>query len=190
MMKGLKQTLTLVALWGVSAWPQEMAVPVGVQYPLLLKVLVFDRNFEARSGDELVMGIMYQSEHRRSDNVKDALLQTIEESPLRTVKGVPVRAAPIDISHLTDLSGALARHQVDIVYVAPLRAFDLERIVRVSRERKVTTMTGIPEYCDAGIAVGIDLRGGKPEILIDVHAARAEGAEFSSRLLRLCKIVR
>ena len=135
------------------------------------------------------MGIVYQGEHRRSDNVKDALMQTVEESPLKTVKGVPLRAVPIDVGRRTDLSEALARHQVDILYVAPLRAFDLAQIVRASGDLEVTTLTGIPAYCDAGIAVGIGRRGERPQILINLNRARAEGAGFSSRLLRLCKIV-
>lgn len=181
--------LTLSVLWSAVSYAQDIAVPISAQHPLLLKILVFDHSFEARFGDELVMGIVYQREYRRSLSVKDILVRTIEESPLRTVKGVPLRQVAIDVSRQPDLAGELARHQVDIIYVAPLRAFDLEQIVRISRDRKVTTLTGIPDYCEAGIAVGIGQRGEKPEIVINLKGARAEGAEFSSRLLRLCKIV-
>ena len=78
---------------------------------------------------------------------------------------------------------------MDILYVAPLRAFDLEPIVRVSRDLKVTTLTGVSDYCEAGIAVGIGLKGERPEIIINLKGACAEGAGFSSRLLRLCKVV-
>ena len=40
-----------------------------------------------------------------------------------------------------------------------------------------------------GLAVGVGLRGKKPEILINLEAARAEGADFNAQLLRLARIV-
>ena len=35
------RSLILLILWITASWAQEMAVPVAVQYPLFLKVLVF-----------------------------------------------------------------------------------------------------------------------------------------------------
>ena len=47
----------------------------------------------------------------------------------------------------------------------------------------------MPEYVEEGIAVGIGLRNMRPLILINLEAARAEGAAFSSQLLSLARIV-
>ena len=70
-----------------------------------------------------------------------------------------------------------------------LRAFDLAAITDWARKSRIVTLTGIPAFVDRGVSVGIDLQGGKPRILINLQAARAEGADFDSGLLKLARIV-
>lgn len=51
------------------------------------------------------------------------------------------------------------------------------------------TFTGVPKYVEQGIAVGIGIQDRKPKIHINLSASKAEGAEFSSQLLKLAEIV-
>ena len=83
----------------------------------------------------------------------------------------------------------LTETNANIVYVAPLRAVDVGDIGRITRQRDIRSVTGIPGYVDLGIAVGIGLRNRRPLIIINLEAARAEGAAFSSQLLSLARIV-
>ena len=68
-------------------------------------------------------------------------------------------------------------------------AFETEKITGVSRAKKVITLTSVPDYVESGLAVGIGVKGGKPRIIINLPAAKAEGANFSSQLLRLAKVI-
>ena len=50
-------------------------------------------------------------------------------------------------------------------------------------------MTGVPEYVDQGVAVGVGIRKDRPLIIVNLEQARAEGSVFSSQLLALARIV-
>ena len=65
----------------------------------------------------------------------------------------------------------------------------IDNIIDISRREKIITLTGVPEYVNMGLAVGIDIRENRPQIVINMSAAKAEGADFSSQLLKLSKIV-
>lgn len=171
----------LVFAWVAAPWAQEMAVPVEVQVPLLLKLLHFERQLQSRAADDtLVIGIVYQQRFRTSLEVKDAFAAAAQAAADR-----PLRCAPLDLDRQRDLVGALAASRARVLYLCPLRAADLEGITRIAREHRVLTLTGVPEYVGAGVAVGIDSKGQKPLILVSLPAARAAGADFSSRLLSL-----
>ena len=178
----------LIFLWTATSQAQETAVPVEVQFPLFLKILTFDRNLKARVGDEIVIGIVHQSRFRTSLNVKDDFVDVMNRSPIKKVKDIPVRQVPIDIDK-SNLGKAISKNKVDILYITPVRALGMEKIAGVSRARKVITLTGIPDYIKSGLAVGIGVKGGKPWIIINLPAAKAEGANFSSRLLILAKVI-
>ncbi len=166
-----------------------MAVPVEVQYPLFLKIFTFDRNFHARVGQEIEIGILYQSEYRKSLNIRNALIDMINNFPLRNVDGTPIRYVSIDMSVETDLRAAIQREKIDLIYVAPLRAVAISAITDITRESHVLTLTGVPDYVDAGISLSIDVKRDKPLIVINLPAAKAEGVDFDAQLLKLAKII-
>lgn len=172
----------LVLAWPAVCWAQEMPVPVEVQVPLLLKLLHFERQLQSRAADDtLVIGIIYQQRFRTSFEVKDGFVAAVGAA---AGEG-PLRCVPLDLDRQKDLPGALAASQARILYLCPLRAADLKGIIRIAREHRVLTLTGVPEYLGAGVAVGIDSKGQKPLILVSLPAAKAAGADFSSRLLSL-----
>jgi hypothetical protein len=183
--------LTIIGLW---LWcgtlrSQEIALPAGAQFPLFLKIMAFDQHWRARVENELVIAIVYQKKFKTSLNAKEAMARAIDESSVKKIDGVPIRYVTIDLSDGNDLAEVISRDSVDILYVTPLRAFSTERIAEVSRAKQKTTWTGVPDYAESGIAVGIGIRGQKPLIIINLPAARAEGANFSSKLLALAKVI-
>lgn len=183
------QLVTLLSVWTGISWAQEMPVPVPLQYQLFVKVLHFDRALTARVGEKLTLGIAYQSLYKRSENTKDALVGAMEASRPNAIRGIPIVAVLIDLTEDGSLRDAVEEQAIDVLYVAPVRAYDLAFLTRVCREHGILTWTGVPEYCQNGVPVGFDARGGRPEILINLTAARAEGTEFSARLLPLARII-
>lgn len=184
--KGL--ALAFLALGG-TALAQQMPVPVDVQVPVLLKVLSFDRRIADTRGQELVIGVLYQSGYRLSTEVKDRVVEVVSVSRQGAPASRPLSAAPVDADGEESLGAAFARLKIDVLYVTPLRAFDLRNLVGVTRRERILTLTGVPEYVGAGLSVGLELRQDRPRILVNLRAARAEGANFAAPLLGLARLV-
>ena len=85
----------LLLLWAVMPWAQEMAVPVKIQFPLFLKILVFDRNLKERVGDEIVVGIIYQRKFKRSLKTKDEFVDAMKNSSIKKLEDIPIRQVSI-----------------------------------------------------------------------------------------------
>jgi len=168
---------------------QQMPVPVDVQVPVLLKVLTFDRHIADARGENLVMGVLYQSGYRVSSTAKDRVLEAISRAGSKGPADRPLNVVAIDADQRENLGEALTRLGVKVLYVTPLRAFDLESVVAATRRSRTLTMTGVPEYVEAGLSVGLDLRQDRPQILVNLHAVRAEGADLAAPLLRLATAV-
>jgi hypothetical protein len=176
-------------LWVALPHAQEIEVPINVQYVLLHKILAFDRNLKERAGKELVIGIIYQSNFRNSLNFKDELVEVIAKSQPGKLVDIPDRYVTIEWTANLNLSEFGAKNEIDIFYVAPLRAVEIKTITAVSRSRKILTFTGVPVYVDAGLAAGVGIKGDSPRIIINLPAARAEGVEFDAQLLKLAKVI-
>jgi hypothetical protein len=168
---------------------QEMPVPVKLQYQLFLKVLTFDRNLKKRVGDEIVIGIAFQSKFRTSLIVMESMVKIIDKSQINEVEDIPIRYVTIDLSNEDNLEEVITKKKVNILYVTPLRAFDINIIKAISQAKKITTLTGIPEYVEAGLGVGIGTKGQRPQIIINLSSSKAEGSDFSSKLLNLARII-
>ena len=163
---------------------QEMPVPVAVQWAILSKVLTYDRHL-AKPGKEAVVGVLYQPQVRSSVRVKDELTAVIAQ--LEQPVPMHFSCTAIPYTSAADLHKAL--EAVDVLYLAPMRSLDLAAIAIQSRERGKVTVTGVPAYVELGVAVGIDLLGGKPRVLVNLEAAKGAGADFASGLLNIAKIV-
>jgi len=169
---------------------QEMPVPVQVQVPLFAKVLSFDRNLEERAGPELVIGVLYQGRYRQSLLAKETIAAALREDDVKTILHMNVRVVEINIEGDQNLRSTIAAAGVRLLYLTPLRAVDIEAICTISREMKITSFTGVPDYVDEGVALGIGVSDERPQIVINLPAALDEGADFSSQLLRVAKVIR
>jgi hypothetical protein len=50
-------------------------------------------------------------------------------------------------------------------------------------------MAGLIEYLRTGLSVGIGVRNDRPHIMINLAAAKAEGAAYQAQLLRMSEII-
>ena len=176
-----------LACGATSANAQEMDVPVALQMPLFLKVISFDHLLPARTAGTLLVGVAYQSGHRPSGQVKDAVLLAGADLG-RAINGLDVRFVAIDLDHV-ELAETLERLHVTVLYVAPMRGLDVAMLSATTRAAHVTTVTGVSRYVEQGLAIGVRLRGDRPQILVNLGASRLEGAELGAELLKLAQVL-
>ena len=177
--------LALGVLFAAAPLPaQQAAVPVELQFSLFFRILTYDRSLPDRGANGVVIGVAYQGRLRASALVAE---EALRQAPPPGFP-FPVQYVAIDLDTTTDLAGALARAGCDVLYVAPLRAYRVADIAAAGQARRILTLTGVPDYVEAGLGVGIGLRGDRPEILVNLAAARAEGADFSATFLQLATV--
>ena len=167
-----------------------MPVPVEVQYPLLLKIISFDHNFNSKIHNNIIIiGIIYQERNINSKDCAENLLDAAENSPIKTAFGKQVILEMINISNAAEGLRKLNSGEYSILYIAPLRAFELSKITSIAENQKILTFTGVPKYVNEGISVGIDIQSDKPRIVINLTSALSAGCDFHPQLLKISRIV-
>jgi hypothetical protein len=187
----VRAALLTLAIGGVAvavpAWAQEVEVPIDVQIPLFLKVLAFDRQFRVRATNELVVMVAYQSGNRQSTSAKDNALRALAEQTL-SAEGLAVRAVAVDLDQ-GGLRAALRQHKASMLYITPVRGVDIEEIASAAQAARVRTFSGVTTYITRGLAVGVRRIGDRPKLVVNLRAARLEGADFSAEFLKLVQVV-
>ena len=164
-------------------------MPVSQQLPLLLKVLTYDRQFEARMSPKLVVGIVFVPTDAESLSVTNDMIRMLRRTRGKTVKGLPIDFVNVPFDTERKLAETVAQEGINLFYVAPGTDAHLEAILRVARENHITTTTGVTSYVSQGVAVGIGLHLGKPQISINLESSKSEGSEFEATLLRIATVV-
>jgi hypothetical protein len=178
----------LLGIAGVCA-AQDVALPVNVHLPILLKILTFDRHLPAKLEGEFVLGVVYQDRFRSSADAADGAMATLAHLPDAFLDGFPIRTVPIDLDNQPDLATVVAQNHLTALYVAPLRTARLDDIIHVSETAAISTLTGVPQYVEEGLAIGIDNVGNHPSIVVNVAEARREGADLSAQVLKLARVL-
>jgi hypothetical protein len=179
--------LLLAAAGAASA--QEMALPVGIQWSLFDRILAFDRTFEQRSQGHFVVGVLHQSRNRASANAHDEFLAAVGKGPDLVLTAGRTRLVSIEATGPSELRRRLQEEGVHVLYVAPLRAVDLSQVAAVAADLGIVTFTGVREYMEDGFGIGLGIRGGRPEILVNLDVCRAVGMGLSSELLKLATVI-
>jgi hypothetical protein len=172
----------------VDGRAQAMELPVEVQIPIFLKLLTFDRNLTTTAGTELVIAVLYQGGNRESQAVSRQVDVELRKAS-RMFEGLTTRVLAIDLEREGDLAARLRHDSVKAMYIGPLRAVDLRALLRASRAAQVRSFSGVGRFVTQGVAMGAILRGDLPEIVINLPAAREEGADYPAQVLKLARVI-
>lgn len=187
-MRRLFTSLILFLSFGAGA--DELEVPIETQAAILVKILSFDRNLADHPGEPIRIGVLYQPRVRTSRAVFEAFRDALEKGDHPSVAGREIKVVPIAVENEADVRGQLSVAPIQVLYVTPLRAVPISAIVELTRRRSIVSFSGVRSYLNEGISVGLQSRGQKPEIVINIAANRAEGADFGAQLLKMARIVR
>ncbi|HET7745738.1 MAG TPA: YfiR family protein [Vicinamibacteria bacterium] len=184
----------VLALGSVVPGParaQAMPFPVDLQVPLLLKILTYDRSFEFKAKQAVTIAVAFDAADPSSVAAKDAMIKTLEQVSGRTIKNLPIKWTAVEFKDAAGFDRAVRASRANVLYVSPGLGDHLAAILKTSRSYAVTTATGVPEFVQRGIAVGIGVKpGNKPDILINLPSSRSEGSEFDASLLRIATVVK
>jgi YfiR/HmsC-like len=164
-----------------AARAQTSPIPARVQVLLFSKIWMFDRS--VAENDHIVMAVLYQSTFRASGEAKDQLIEAVR------AEGLKIVCVPVALDDVAHISTELQRVKADVFYITEMRGINIMEVVRVSRARQIKTITVVPGYLEAGVAIGLSVRNDKPVIVVNREAAKAEGSDLTAQLLKVATII-
>jgi hypothetical protein len=184
--------LVLAVVLSPPARGDEMPTPVEDQVKLILKVLTYDRQLEAKAAKTkgtLTLGIVYSPSDPQSVKVGKEVSDVLTGFAGKLVKGLPLSQYLIEYANPQQLDAVLKSRPINVFYVCP-GVKGLDYLLKVSEENQITTTTGVPGLVKLGVAVGVGSSGERPQLLINRAAAKAEGVDFEARFLNLSIVTR
>jgi len=157
------------------------------QVSLLSRVVQFDRTFDARSENGLVVGVVFQAVYPPSVQEKDAFRSAVDRISFRDAQNRPVEIVEIDAGG--NLGENLDNAEVDILYVSRLQDVDLRQLTEVTRARGILTFSSQARYVEQGLAVALEPSSSDQPILINLTAVDSEGSDFRPGLLKMANVI-
>lgn len=161
---------------------------------LLKKLLVFERNWKASTEEVLVVGILYQKSSQISSwALEDWLNLQQSLSPEEfSVEKARLVIQPIDLDSAQPLEKNLSEFKIRLLYLTPLELTRkpglVPTVIKTCEKLGIGTLTAVPEYLEAGVALGFVWQKDRYQIFINLEAARAQHLNFSSQFLKLTTV--
>jgi YfiR/HmsC-like len=163
-------------------------LPPNYQALFLLRVLAYDRNLKNRAHDAVNVVVVYRDGDDASVAMKSDISGAFEKISDAKVAGLPFHVTSVAFASPPALESVLGSSKAAAVYVCP--GLDPVAITDMTRKHSVLTFTGIEPFVKAGVSIGLVARAGKPAIIVNLNASKAEGADLDPALLRLAELVR
>jgi hypothetical protein len=175
-------TTALLALFAhpTSIGAADVAVPLAVQATLTVRILEYDRALKTWAGGAVAIGIVGKKDGSSAE-YKQALSG-------QSAQGVPITAAQHSYRDAETLRGWIEKSGVRFLYVTADLGADAAAVL--SAAKQMPTLVATREQFQGGAALGLVVRDGKPNILVNLSAAKAAGMDLDPKLLQLSEVVR
>jgi hypothetical protein len=180
----------LLVLTSLPARAQSMALPAELQVPLILKILTYDRQFEAKAKKEVAIGIVFDPADAASGKAAEQVSDTLYKFSGKTVKKLPLKYYLVEFTSEAELEATVKKRGINVLYLCPGITKSLQSVIKISQAQSITTATGVPDSVRRGVAVGIGVFQDKPQILINLPSSKSEGSEFDASLLQIATVLR
>ncbi len=175
----------LVLLWA----PGVFGLSVENQVDLLLNSLRFDRTMNARLADGLKIGVVSLNGYAQGQVVATKAEQAFKTLAGKKFRGHQTQVVAIRGSSPEELVQAMVGQGLDLLFVCPSPLECLKRLLIAATSNKVLVFACDAQGVKAGAALAVVDRAGQPRILLNVDAARMQGANFKSSFLRMAECI-
>lgn len=187
-MKHLIYILTFL-LCLASMQSQELEVPINIQVPMFNKIFHYERNLSNRKKKEINVGIIYQNHSRKSLHCRNECKREFN-GVNQYIGDKKIKIIDINISDPSDINLYNSHVGLDIIIICPLKQIDINEIANICKNKDIITFALSPSYFNRYlITATITKELNKSRITINLKSAQEEGADFSSKLLKLSKVV-
>jgi hypothetical protein len=177
----------LAALLLVCVASADVPVPAKLQAQLIAKIAAFDRNFPARAAGNALVLVVFKQGDAESTQLATQLASELRALP--DVGGVPATVDVVPFDGATGLAATCRSRRAAIVYLSASLAGNAGAVAAALAGGDVLSVGATAAHAEGGTAIGFDLEGGRPKILVNLSAARAQNVSLKADLLRLARLV-
>ncbi len=170
-------------MWAPLSVGAAQELPAPQQATLLLRMLAYDRNVKTRAGSRVTIAVV--SRDARCAAMAGALNNAAKGL---TVGDLPVRA--VEVAWSENGEGFLVAAEPTAIYVCGDLKDQLGQLLGAARRLSALSFSASAADVRAGVSIGLVAKGDKAGLLVNLPAAKAEGAELDAAVLRLAEIVR
>ena len=162
-------------------------VDVKAALPVLLKVLTYDVNFDARGAGPFVLLVV--SEPGQASE-RSALMNSLKESSVTEVKKRPLKYIAIDFRDEGQLQAEIDKNRASaLLVVQGASPATVKSLWEVAQDNQLYALALDAETVQSHFPLGVTMVGDKPQIIINEKSSKAVGARFETVVLRMAKVI-
>ncbi len=165
----------------------ESELPASLLGDFIAKVSSYDKSLQNRARGRALVVVLQRGGDNASGRIATGVARRLEEQP--TFAGLPrdIEVATMDTP--AALAAMCRERHVSVVVLST--GFDdrLAEIATALEQVDVLTFGVVGGYARRGVVVALEVREGKPRIVVNLSRARAQNVAFGSQLLKLAEVI-
>ena len=159
--------LTLISSTAIFA--QATDAPANVAAAITTKLISFEKNISGTAQD---ITIYVMGDAAVATEYSKAIGKNIGKATLKKV----------------DSGDGVPTSKPNILFVG--KAADVAKALEYSRANKILSVTGIVDYVNKGVTLGVGVEGGKPKILLNLSSSSDEGLDWNPAIIKIAKTIK
>ncbi len=180
--------LALAAVLTVSASESaEPELPASLIGDFVVKIATYDKNLVARARPRARVVVL-----QRRDDVVSARVALGVAARLRqqeTIAGLPMEVEVLTAGTAAELATSCRADHIAVVVLSSGFEDRLLEIASALDHVDVLTFGVLGSYAQHGAVVALDVREGKPRIIVNLARARSQNVALSADLLKLAQVL-
>lgn len=182
--KGLLLLLGLLLAGPAAA--QELPAKLGLL--VMLKVIRYDKHFPEGRKDDFVVLVAHDPAMSAG---LSSVLGASEELKELSIDTRRLRFVPIPVGSAQELGAAAERLKASAVLAAPgVSSAGAESLAKAASQLKLYSLSLDTAHVEKGILLGVTVQDGRPQIVINLRAAKDIDANFDVTVLKRARVVR
>jgi hypothetical protein len=183
-------TLGLCLSLGAVRAQAEDGVSPARRAVVISRMLAYDGALASRAGSSFVIAVLFKKGNAASEKAGEEALKAFKPLEAVLMSGLPFHAVSAPYTGGPALEALIDKEGADVLFLCEGLEADIPAVKQVTRKRKVLTLGTQESQVTAGVSLAVIAEGGKLQILIHLPHTREEGAEFSSDLLRVARVLK
>ena len=186
----LVATLLIFVIASNSALAEDKEVPLNLQVKHLFTALQYDNNFQTRTEDTLKIGILYFSDKANSRREALKFYKTLKAYKKEEADNLKTTTSLFSYGSVRSLESILTIEKLDLLYISSGRKSIIRNVTKLTQAKQVFSFSSHPEYiAECGVSMTVGYQEHNPKIHLNLSSAKAEGADFNAKFLRIANIV-